>query len=161
MSEETNSQHDRMLDLFEKHSEQDNVRFGSIEDKIDIIKDNHLAHMQKEAFDCFSKAHRSLRKLTSPLLQCHFLLRTEKGFRSIGQTSAAKSLGHVIGQSINYLNFFHDISLLPELLCHLFHRKEAQEKIIKTLQEIWRNFGENATQISALIAMGSCPLKKS
>lgn len=44
---------DRMLDLFEAHSKQDDVRFGEVIDgqteikgDIKTIKENHLAHIQ-------------------------------------------------------------------------------------------------------------------
>jgi hypothetical protein len=39
---------ERMLDIFDKHTEQDDTRFENIEVKLDVIKDNHLAHIQAD-----------------------------------------------------------------------------------------------------------------
>lgn len=48
MTSEESKAHDRLVDIFEKHTEQDDKRFESIETKLDIIKDNHLAHVQAD-----------------------------------------------------------------------------------------------------------------
>tara|TARA_R110000868_G_scaffold175724_4_gene412918 strand:- start:742 stop:1005 length:264 start_codon:yes stop_codon:yes gene_type:complete len=44
----SDSDNKRFIDAFEKHTEHDDKRFESIEGKLDVIKDNHLAHIQND-----------------------------------------------------------------------------------------------------------------
>lgn len=45
----------RIAEAFDKHTAQDDARFESIEGKLDVIKDNHLAHIQNDMADQTTK----------------------------------------------------------------------------------------------------------
>ena len=75
MNSEESKTHDSLLDLIEKHTEQDDRRFESIENKLDVIKDNHLAHVQKD----MAEQSVNITKVTTNvdwLLRYHWIVAT-------------------------------------------------------------------------------------
>ena len=66
---------ERIANALEQHTEHDDVRFGRIEEKLDIIKDNHLAHIQEDIADQTSKLATNTTN-TEWLMKYHWIVAT-------------------------------------------------------------------------------------